>query len=240
MKKFIGLMVMIIFISSCNTGKKGEVEIKLNVHKIVLKEALQVKGYTYLLVDENGIEKWLAAPSFTAEVGKTYYFKNGLEMPNFESKELNRTFVSIYFVDQISEEPNFEAVVKANNPIKTSNSQVSQQATKPVIEKEAIKIKATEGVTTIAELIEKAKNLKGTVIKVKGKVTKFNPEIMNKNWIHIQDGTEFKGEFDLTVTTLAKFKVGDIITLEGKVSLDKDFGFGYFYKIILEDAVLAK
>ena len=33
-----------------------------------------------------------------------------------------------------------------------------------------------------------------------------------------------------------RFKVGDVVTVEGKVTLDKDFGHGYFYEIIIEEA----
>ena len=67
-------------------------------------------------------------------------------------------------------------------------------------------------------------------------VTKFNAEIMERNWIHLQDGTEHKGNFDLTVTSDNRVNVGDTICIEGKIALDKDFGYGYFYEIIMEEA----
>ena len=59
---------------------------------------------------------------------------------------------------------------------------------------------------------------------------------MGKNWIHIQDGTEFDGKFDLTITGNFSAKVGDIIILEGKIALNKDLGYNYFYEVIMEDA----
>ncbi|MEI7897164.1 MAG: hypothetical protein WCJ26_09020 [bacterium] len=61
---------------------------------------------------------------------------------------------------------------------------------------------------------------------------------MKKNWIHIQDGTEFSGKFDLTVTTDAEAAVGQTITLEGKITLNKDFGYGYAYEVLMEDATI--
>jgi hypothetical protein len=88
---------------------------------------------------------------------------------------------------------------------------------------------------TIAKLLTNKQLYAGKVIKVKGKVTKFNPEIMGKNWVHIQDGSEFQGEFDLTITTNIKTSVGETLTLEGKIALDKDFGYGYFYSVLMED-----
>ncbi|HRH64786.1 MAG TPA: hypothetical protein PLU53_00665 [Bacteroidia bacterium] len=61
---------------------------------------------------------------------------------------------------------------------------------------------------------------------------------MNKNWIHIQDGTEYSGKFDLVVTSEQNFKEGDIVTIEGKILLDKDFGSGYSFDVIMEEARL--
>ncbi|MCX6320556.1 MAG: hypothetical protein NTX93_01960 [Bacteroidia bacterium] len=88
---------------------------------------------------------------------------------------------------------------------------------------------------TIAKLLAGKQSYSGKVIKIKGKVTKFNPAIMGKNWVHIQDGTEFEGGFDLTITTDKQASVGETITFEGKIVLDKDFGYGYFYNVLMED-----
>ena len=65
---------------------------------------------------------------------------------------------------------------------------------------------------------------------------KFSTGIMDKNWIHFQDGTSYSEKFDLTVTTNQEVNVGDIITIKGRISLDKDFGYDYFYDVIMEDA----
>jgi len=241
MKKFIALLIVVVVFISCNTKKKDLEAMSTDIHRIVVKEIFQVRDYTYLRAEEDGIEKWVAAPAFQAVVGNTYYFKKGLEMPNFESKELNKTFETIYFVDQISTDANLVDMIEAEIPVADSTQiDLNQQMAKPLIEKEDVKIEASSGVSSIASLYKNLKSFDGKVIKVKGKVTKFNAAIMNKNWIHLQDGTDFNDEFDLTVTTIGEFKVGDIITLEGKVALDKDFGYGYSYKLLLEDAVLVK
>ena len=63
---------------------------------------------------------------------------------------------------------------------------------------------------------------------------------MNRNWIHLQDGTESDGKFDLTITTDQAIVTGDIIIVEGKIAVDKDYGFGYKYDLIMEDAKLVK
>ena len=113
-----------------------------------------------------------------------------------------------------------------------SGNQHQSQATPA---KADIKIEPCSDCITIGKLIADKKNFSGKTIKVKGVVTKVNDEIMGKNWIHIQDGTEAEGVFDLTITTMQTASVGDTVTFEGKIILDKDFGYGYFYNILMED-----
>ena len=103
-------------------------------------------------------------------------------------------------------------------------------------EKENLTIEPVEGGITIAELFANRKNYSGKIVKIKGRITKINPAIMGKNWIHLQDGTEYDGEFDLTLTSDSIPEKGIIVTMEGKVTLDKDFGYGYSYPVLLEEA----
>jgi hypothetical protein len=103
------------------------------------------------------------------------------------------------------------------------------------IEKMNVKVEPCKDCTMLADLLENKKAYSGKNIKVSGKVTKFNPSIMGKNWIHIQDGSEYNGEFDLTITTDREVTVGETITFEGKIALDKDFGYGYFYSVLMEE-----
>ncbi len=104
-----------------------------------------------------------------------------------------------------------------------------------VTEKLSIVIEPCNDCITISNLLNNKKSFSGKIIKVKGRVTKFNPEIMGKNWVHIQDGTEFNSEFDLTLTTNNMVSLGDTLTFEGKIALDKDLGYGYFYSVLMEE-----
>ncbi len=98
-----------------------------------------------------------------------------------------------------------------------------------------VSVEPCKDCVSISNLLANKKSYSGKVIKVKGKVTKYNPGIMGKNWVHIQDGTEYEGAFDLTVTTDQATSVGEVITFEGKILLDKDFGYGYFYSVLMDD-----
>ncbi len=109
-------------------------------------------------------------------------------------------------------------------------------ATDPVTEK----ITPPAGGLSIADVWARRAALAGKTITVRGQVVKFNGGILDRNWIHIQDGSgdAKDGTNDLALTTQATTKVGDVITATGKLTLNKDIGSGYKYGAILEDAVL--
>jgi len=92
----------------------------------------------------------------------------------------------------------------------------------------------------VAEVITKSTELKDKPVRVSGKVVKYNGGIMGKNWIHLRDGTgqEADGTNDVLVTTAAEAKLGAVVTVTGVVRTNKDFGSGYSYKVLIEDAKL--
>lgn len=117
-----------------------------------------------------------------------------------------------------------------------SQNMNSQNASSKVgLEKINITVDPCRDCIKISDLLANKKSYSGKTIMVKGQVTKFNPEIMGKNWIHIQDGSEFEGSFDLTITTDKQASIGETITFEGRIVLDKDFGYGYFYNVLMEE-----
>ena len=94
-----------------------------------------------------------------------------------------------------------------------------------------------EGGKTVAEVFAEKDQLGGQAVTVRGKVVKTNANIMGKNWLHVRDGSGAEGTNDLTVTTAAHLPgVGDTVLVTGQVSLNKDFGMGYAYDVIVEDA----
>ena len=95
------------------------------------------------------------------------------------------------------------------------------------------------GGKTVAEVFAEKNSLAGKPIILRGKVVKTNANIMGKNWLHVRDGTGVEGSNDLTVTTTGTLpSVGDTVLLTGPVVLDKDFGMGYQYDVLIEDALV--
>jgi hypothetical protein len=233
--KKIGILTLsMLIITSCQLGpNKPNTSASANKDEgSEVKEVLQTSSYTYLRVEKQDAKQWIAVLRADFKVGEIVYFEKGLEMKNFESAELSRTFETVYFVDKISDKP-----MMSEMPMQQPGGVTGNQPQKPVLTKLDIKIEQPEGAVSIGELYKNRSQYSGKIVKVKGQVTKVNEGIMGRNWIHMQDGTADGDNFDLTVTTDDGPMIGEIITFSGTLNLNRDFGAGYTYELILEDAV---
>jgi hypothetical protein len=98
-------------------------------------------------------------------------------------------------------------------------------------------IAKADGGMTVAEVFADPDKLAGQNVTVRGKVVKTNVGVMGQNWIHVRDGSGAEGTNDLTVTTTGQVpNIGDTVLVSGPVSANKDFGMGYVYPVILENA----
>ncbi len=225
-----------LLIASCKTGQEKQVN-NVSSNGATVKEAINSGGYTYLRVEQNGEEKWLAVNQMDAKVGETYYFEGGMTMTDFKSETLDRTFEAILFLDKISKEPLTGNTQTEQTEMSESDVMAQHHSGNVPSAKKMIEVDKAEGGITIAELYKNKKDYKGKKVKIRGEVTKFNEAILNTNWVHLQDGTNSEGKFDVTFKSDETFKVGDVVTLEGKVTLDVDLGHGYEYEVLVEDAV---
>lgn len=226
---FIILLLLAIGFTACekkeepkeNASKQAAMPAE-NMHKVVVLDNMNASQYTYLKVKENDSEYWIAVPQMEVQKGETLYFGKSMEMKNFHSETLNKTFDSILFVDHVSKTPNEMTSVPNHPKLNTV--------------KEDVSVKPVSGGKTIAQIYTDKGSLAGKTVKVRGKVTKFNPNIMGRNWIHIQDGTASASNYDLMITSKDIVKVGDVVIAEGTVAVNKDFGAGYSYPVMIEDA----
>lgn len=207
---------------STNANRNSE------THEVVVEEILTTEKYAYLKVKEAADEFWIAISKRDVKVGETYTYKGGLLKRNFFSREFNRVFDTVYLVSNIRKKSGSDAGASA------SAERIPAAESLPDLSVE--KIDPAAGAISLAQLFSQKSTYAGQKIKITGKCMKVNPKIMNRNWIHIQDGS---GEqLDLTVTTSENIPLGAIVSLEGTIALDKDFGAGYRYDIIMEGAVL--
>lgn len=220
------LFIILLSMTACNQDKKNQTagDLPPGTHAVDVIEVVQTSNYTYLQVFENDQKFWIAITRAEAKTGDVLYFTNAMEMKDFKSKELNRTFPSILFVNDPSTTPP-TAKKMSQSPGKITAGRLTDITVEPL----------KDGVT-ISEIFKDKANFAEKSVKIRGVVVKYNQNIMGKNWAHIQDGTESGGSYDLTVTTMDVLEEGNVVTFEGKIHLDKDFGAGYLYDVIMEDA----
>jgi hypothetical protein len=197
-------------------------------HKVTVQEVLNTDKYSYLRVTENGGEHWVAILKRDVKIGGTYYYTGGLLKRNFQSQEFNRTFETVYLVSDFREQP---AGAGGGTTVAEAHANVENSTAS----EEPVNVTPAQGAVKIAELFSNAAKYEGKQVKVTGKVVKVNPMIINRNWLHLQDGS---GKKDLTVTTTENVTLGSVVTLEGTIAVNKDFGAGYKYDVIMEAAVI--
>lgn len=217
-------------------------------------ETMDVGSYTYVQVDTGSERKWAAGPKTAVKVGDPVAYAAGApEMKNFESKSLGRTFESIAFVGALFVG---DAAAEANDPhagLPAMGKGVDPHAGVPGMPPAAHgglsgqadtgidvgTIAKVEGGYTVGEIHDKRSDLETKEARVRGKVVKYNAGVMGRNWLHLRDGSTGKaGENDLTVTTDGEAKVGDTVVVTGLVGVNRDFGFGYRYDVMLESATV--
>ncbi len=194
-------------------------------------ETMATGGYTYVQVDTGQEKIWAAAPQFSVAVGDTVTVPPGAPMRGYHSKTLNRTFDMVYFVAAVQ-----VAGASAADPRPGDQHSGAPRASLSAVG-DVSGVEKAEGGSTIAEVFDRKSDLSGKEVTIRGKVVKYSPRVMGKNWIHLRDGTAgAQGGNDLTVTTSGVAALGDVIVVRGMLSIDRDFGYGYKYEVMVEDA----
>lgn len=198
-------------------------------------EFINAGNYTYVQVDTGEEKIWAAAPVFPVAAGDKVVVPTGMPMRNYHSESLGRTFEVVYFAGSIAKE-GAEPAASGELPEGHPNIPVGHAGAPSVAEIDFSGIVKAKGGKTVAEIHKEKTKLSGKEIAVRGKVVKYSSGIMGKNWIHLRDGTGAEGTNDLTITSDAGAKVGDTVLVRGVVVTEKDYGFGYKYPVIMEDA----
>ncbi|MBN2413942.1 SH3-like domain-containing protein [candidate division KSB1 bacterium] len=217
-----GIFILFIGFFACQKSAE-KVELPAGMHAVKVIETTGAANYNYLLVSENGSNYWIAVPEMQVEIGETLYFTKSMEMKNFHSKSLNRDFESILFVEDISRTPDKKPHVAPHPQVKLA----------PVPD---ITVEHLKDGKTVEQIYNERKSLNGKKVRVRAKVVRYNPSIMDRNWIHIQDGTGSEGTHDLLVTSQDEANVGQIVIVEGIIATDIDLGAGYSYVVVMEKA----
>lgn len=200
-------------------------------------EVLEVKdvdAYTYLRLRTKEGETWTAISKTPVKKGADVTIENTVVMNNFESKSLKKTFDRIVFGNL--------AGTGADAP----GGDLSQihQGLSQAPDVGDVKVPKAKGpdARTVAEIVGKQAELKDKPVVVRGKVVKLTSNIMDKNWIHLRDGSGSATDDtnDILVATKDQTQVGDVVVAKGIVRKDVNLGAGYSYKVLIDDATLQK
>lgn len=198
----------------------------MEFNKVKVLEILPTTKYSYLRVEnlESNSNYWIATMKKDFAVGEIYFYKDGLLKTNFESKEYNRIFDKVYLVN------NLVSANHGNDAPVTSAPAISPGKTPAVA--------VPAGSTPIADIVKNPAAYANKTIQVSGECTKINPNIMNRNWIHLKDGSNT--DYDFVVTSAELIPVGHQVTFSGVLAVNKDFGAGYKYEMILENCTIVR
>ena len=196
-------------------------DVKEGIHMVKLVEALPTSKYVYLLVEEKNEEFWIATIKREVTIGNMYMFTDGLVKTNFESKEHNRVFSTILLVSNL---------IDADHTQHTTQKAAVEESVATTVTNVEV-----ENSVRIGDLVKSSADYATKKIQVSGVVMKVNNNIMGKNWVHLDDGTN--NGYDLIVTTNEVFHKGQTVTMTGIVAINKDFGAGYKFDVIVEEGV---
>ncbi len=208
-------------------------------------ERLDAPPYSYLRLKTDQGETWAAVPKSEVSKDADVTVSGAIPMSNFESKTLKRKFDVVYFGTigpQLGAPPPGAAPGPGQpNPAGMAAQHAAAAAGPAEVGNVKVPKASGQDARTVAEVYAQRAALKEKPVTIRGKVVKFNEGIMGRNWLHVRDGSGTSGkDNDLTVTTSDRTEVGQVVLVKGTVRVDKDFGAGYAYPVILEDAKVSK
>ena len=200
----------------------------------VVKEHSDVSQYTYMRLATDAGEAWAAVYRAPVKDGDRVTVVRATELHKFHSREMGKDFETIWF----GMLPGYETAPATSAGAVPAAAKGTGPATGAPASAGTGGVARAAGGMTIAEVASKGASLEGKQVTVAGNVVKENDGIMGRNWIHIQDGTGSAASKtnDLLVTTDGTAKIGDAVVVTGLVKTKQDFGSGYAYDVMLEQA----
>ncbi|MFK5976261.1 MAG: hypothetical protein QM493_07130 [Sulfurovum sp.] len=221
---------------STNTASTNS---SVKIYYGIIKQIEDANEYLYAKVDENGTELWISIYKADVIVGdKIGYDKQAIMSP-FRSNILKRDFKQMIFASSVKLPERLTKAKKMGDVVDLKDSPenmgIGMSAEKKITEMKPFVKKDSY---TVSEIKMWRKELSGQTINLEANVFKISSNIMKMDWVHLGYGEYDRLKSDDLVFTAkhATIKVGDKVVATGKVVVDKDFGFGYFYKVIIQES----
>ncbi|MBL9135353.1 MAG: hypothetical protein JNK85_05775 [Verrucomicrobiales bacterium] len=217
-------------------------------------ETMDAGGYTYVLVEHGQEKTWVASRAFTVNAGDEVQVPGGWVMKDFQSTTLDRKFEWILFAPRVAN-PNRPTVAPAETQVaSTSGTPALPSGHPPLSDDGSIggayqhpsiasapvaipkNLQPPQGGQKVAEYLKDPKKYTGRMVAIRGVVVKYSEHILGRNWLHVRDGSGPDGSSDVVITTKQEAAPGDLVTARGKLHRDRDFGAGYRFAVLVEDA----
>ena len=229
MKILFSILVSVLFYAGAGGAADKPAPSPLAQIKGMVLEVKDVEAYTYLRLKTKDGEIWAAVTKAAVKKGTEVTIENTMLMSNFESKSMKKTFDKIIF----------GSLATAGGQMAAAHAGLDKTAAVG-----EVKVAKASGpnARTVAEIVTRRDELKDKTVLVRGTVVKFSPQILDRNWIHLRDGSgsAANNTHDVLVTTRDQAKIGDVVLVKGVVHTDRDLGAGYSYKVMFEEATLQK
>lgn len=209
-----------------------------------VREKVPVEPYVYARLETAQGEVWTAVLEAPLTIGSPITVYNVLLMEQFASETHKRTFAQIYFgsllpvAGKASDAPDaLGGAAPTASPDPSTGAPPAEDAKVGPIDRAR-----SRDARTIGQLWTERSHLAGATVSIRGVVVKYNPGVMGKKWIHLQDGTgdAARGTHDVAVTMPDPAAVGDTVTITGTVRTNRDLGAGYMVALIVEEAKLSR
>jgi hypothetical protein len=247
MKNSILAIVALPFILACSesedtTVNKSTTQTRDDAVSGVVTEVIIVENYVYLEVNSEQGEIWIAANPVKVQEGNTVTASGVMLMENFRSSSLDRTFDRILFAETLEVGGQ---VIEQNNlpgagPPSLPPGHPPPNAAGPKDSAPVSPAQRLEGATTIAAIFAAYPAIDGQVVRLRARVLKFSPAIMGANWITLEDGSGTEPNTVLVAKSQETVTIGETVSVTGTARVDVSLGYGYDYRILLEDATFSR
>ncbi|MFN7085733.1 MAG: nucleotide-binding protein [Burkholderiales bacterium] len=196
-------------------------------------EVRDADSFTYLRLRTKDGEIWAAVTRTPVKNGAEVTLENTIVMNGLESKALKKKFDRVMFGTLAG------ASSGTSGELAAVHAGIAKTA-----DAEDIKVPKANGpnARTVAEINAKRVELKDKTVLLRGKVVRYTPDVLGKNWLHLRDGSGSAADQtnDVVATTKDRSRIGDVVLVKGIVRTDRDLGAGYAYRVLIEEAALQK
>lgn len=211
-------------------------------------EVQDVPNYTYMRLKTASGEVWTAVATAKVAVGAAVTVEDAQMMDDFESKALKKTFKQIYFGSlpavALSDPADKARVAAAHAEAAKARAAGAHVEAPKLAQADDGPVSKASGADarTVAEIVTSSADFKDTSVTLRARVVKYSAGIMAKNWLHVRDGSGSGADAsnDLLVTTQEPARIGEVLLIKGMVRKNRDFGAGYAYKVMVEEATLQR